>query len=88
METSAEKRLIPDERGRITLGKSATGVSSYRATFNQDGTITLTPMAEVPARELWLWKNEEALASVQRGLAQAGRGEVTPLDLSTLPDDE
>lgn len=70
------------------MGRAAAGVSSYRAAYNEDGTITLTPMAEVPAQEVWLWRNQQALDSVRRGLAEAGRGEVTPLDLSALPDDE
>jgi hypothetical protein len=84
---STTKKLVPDDRGRITLGKPKTAVSSYQATFNADGSILLVPMAEIPARELWLWSNEQALASVQRGLAQAGRGETTLLDLSDLADD-
>lgn len=40
------------------------------------------------AYEKWLWDNEEAQASVKRGLAQAARGETSVLDLSELPDDE
>jgi hypothetical protein len=85
---AAIKKLIPDDRGRITIGRPTTPVSSYQATFHADGSILLVPMAEIPARELWLWNNKEALESVQRGLAQAGRGETTPLDLAELPDDE
>ncbi len=87
-DQESPKRLIPDERGRITLGKIAEGVSSYKLSRHKDGSLTLTPMAEIPARELWLWKNEGALASVLRGLEQAKRGEIEPLDLSTLPDDD
>lgn len=83
------KRLVPDDRGRITLGKAATGVSSYRASFNSDGTILLAPMKEIPAREAWLWENEHALASVQRGLAPAAPNKPRQaLDLSKLPPDD
>lgn len=88
MQAPSVKKLVPDERGRISLGKRPAEVSSYEATFNSDGTILLKPMAEIPARELWLWKNKKALESVQRGIAQAGRGETTVLDLSTLADDD
>lgn len=81
-----EKRLTPDDRGRITIGK-AEGVVSYRAVYHQDGSITLTPMGEVPARELWLWQNKEALASVQRGLAAPDPARPRKaLDLAALPD--
>jgi hypothetical protein len=45
-------------------------------------------MAELPARELWLWKDKTALAKVREGLAQSARREVVPLDRSTLPKDD
>jgi hypothetical protein len=83
-----EKKLIPDDRGRITLGEVARGVSSYSANIAPDGTITLTPMVEIPARERWLWENKEALAMVRRGLEQSAAGEIAPLDMSLLADDE
>jgi hypothetical protein len=85
---STIKKLVPDDRGRITIGRPTTTVSSYQATFNADGSILLVPMAEIPAREVWLWNNKDALESVQRGLAQAGRGETTVFNLSELPDNE
>lgn len=84
----AQKKLVPDERGRVTLGEAAKGVSSYQASFAPDGTVTLTPMMEIPARERWLWENKKAMAKVRRGLEQSGRGETTPLDLAELPSDD
>ena len=83
-----EKKLIPDDRGRITLGEAARGVSSYMATFAPDGTVTLTPMVEIPARERWLWDNKEAMGAVKRGLSQSAARKTKPLDLSTLADDD
>lgn len=82
------KRLVPDERGRVTIGKVAGSVSSYQATYQEDGTIVLKPMAEIPAKEVWLWNNEGALASVRRGLEQSAAGRVKPLDLASLPADD
>jgi hypothetical protein len=67
-------RLRPDSKGRITLGKLAEGVSSYRARREADGKIVLEPFIEIPAEERWLWENKEALASVRRGLADSKAG--------------
>ncbi len=33
-------------------------------------------MAEIPARELWLYKNPQALKDVQEGLQQSKEGKV------------
>jgi hypothetical protein len=70
-------RLRPDSKGRITLGKLAEGVSSYRARRQVDGKIVLEPFVEVPADERWLHENKEALASVRKGLADAKAGRLT-----------
>ena len=81
-ETSAEKgsyRLRPDAKGRITLGKLAEGVSSYRARRQKDGKIVLEPFVEIPAEERWLWENKEALESVRRGIADAKAGRLVSL---------
>ena len=67
-------RLRPDAKGRITLGKLAEGVSSYRARRQKDGKIVLEPFMEIPAEERWLWENKEALASLKRGIADARAG--------------
>jgi len=66
--------IRPDSKGRITLGTLAKGVSSFRATVDAAGRIILEPFAEIPAREKWLFDNQEALAAVQEGLSQAAAG--------------
>ena len=76
MET---KSLRPDAKGRIALGELAEGVSSFRVAKREDGVLELHPFTEIPAREAWLFKNQAALASVRRGLEQAGRGELVEL---------
>jgi len=63
-----------DNAGRLSLGKERAG-EQYEVNEKSDGTIVLTPVAVIPKRELWLWKNPEALASVKRGLEQSARGE-------------
>ena len=67
----------PDAKGRITLGALAKGVDNFLLTQEKDGTITLEPMVSIPARELWLFKNPKALASVKRGLEDVAAGRVT-----------
>ncbi len=74
-------RLRPDSKGRITLGKLAEGVSSYRARREKDGRIILEPFVEIPADEQWLQKNQEAMASVRRGIADARAGRVSKMSL-------
>jgi hypothetical protein len=64
----------PDSRGRFSIGAIAKS-KTYRVQVNEAGQILLDPVVAVPERELWLWQNPEAIASVQRGIEQAGRGE-------------
>ena len=73
------QQLRPDSKGRITLGKLAQGVSSFRARRMDDGNIILEPFTEVPAREAWLFQNNAALGAVKSGLAQAAEGMTRPL---------
>jgi hypothetical protein len=65
----------PDSRGRLSIGAVAKG-KSYRVMVNNDGQILLDPVVAIPERELWLWQNPEAIASVQRGIQQAADGEL------------
>ncbi len=65
--------LTLDSKNRITLTKLLPndGISSFRA-YSQDYKIILEPMVEIPAKEIWLYKNKSALNKVQKGLSQKG----------------
>ncbi len=76
-----------DPSGRISIGKARAG-SLYDVAFEEDGRVVLTPMVAIPERELWLHKNPEARAMVERGLAEMARGETVAVDLSAFPVDE
>lgn len=77
-----------DSAGRLSLGRGRAG-EQYKVDEANDGTITLTPMATIPKRELWLWQNAEALAAVREGLEQSANGEGRDLgDFSQYADDE
>jgi len=65
-----------DGRGRVTIGQDVMGDTQYRALMNEIGQIILDPVVTVPAREFWLFKNQQALASVVRGVQQAQKGEL------------
>jgi hypothetical protein len=67
----------PDSKGRIALGAYAKGVSSYRVHAEKDGRLILEPYKEVPAREAWLYKNNKALAMVEKGLKDAKEGKTS-----------
>ena len=72
-----EIRLTLDTRKRISLAKLLPDyeVSSFRA-YTDGDKIVLEPMAEIPAHELWLYKNPEALNAVKEGLQQSKEGKV------------
>lgn len=69
-----ELNLSLDSKNRISLSKllKFKGVSSVKASVLENGDILLKPMTSIPARELWLYENKEALESVRRGLSQEG----------------
>ena len=72
-----EIRLTLDARKRINLAKLLPDyeVCSFRA-YTEGDKIILEPMAEIPAHELWLYKNPQALKDVQEGLQQSKEGKV------------
>ena len=78
-KTKGAYRVRPDSKGRITLGKLAEGVSSYRVKRQKDGKIVLEPFMEIPADERWLWENKEALESVMQGIEDARAGRLTKM---------
>ena len=85
----AFKKLKLDDKKRVSLGKlgleeNITGFNAYQ----EDGRIILEPTVDIPARELWLYRNPEALEKVERGLKQAAEGKTKPLDPSLLADDD
>ncbi len=77
MADTTEITLRPDSKGRITLGKLAEGVSSFRVHRQSDGKVVLEPFAEIPLRERWLYKNPEAMAMVEEGLRDSAAGRVS-----------
>lgn len=69
-----EKYLKPDSKGRIQLGRRAKNIVRYQIIEESDGRIVLLPEIAIPANEVWLYKNKEALEAVKEGLEQSASG--------------
>jgi len=75
----------PDSRRRVNLPKYLVGEGiTYHIYSNSMGQIILDPQVTIPASELWLFQDANALASVKRGLTDAAEGKVSKINLDTL----
>jgi hypothetical protein len=75
-----------DSRGRVVIGdpKRQNKPDAYREYVGEHGEILLVPVKEISERELWLWQNPQAMASVRLGLAQSSQGQTTVFDMTKL----
>ena len=64
----------PDAKKRISLGDALGNFTTYNIYRNALGQLVLDPVKAVPASEMWLYENAEALASVKRGLRESAEG--------------
>ncbi len=87
---SSLKKLAVGDKGRITLGALAKGASSFEVEELTNGNLLLKPLIEVPAQEVWLFRNKKALESVKRGLADSAAGKTNdaPEDFSEYVDQD
>ena len=71
-----------DSKGRVTLGAHFAN-RAVIIEHRSDDEVIVRLARVIPEREVWLYENPKALASVRRGLNQARRGNVTknPPDL-------
>ena len=63
----------PDAQGRIAIGKEHVN-ETYAVDRQPNGDILLRPVVVIHKEESWLFSNQEALASVKRGLRDASEG--------------
>ena len=75
-----------DDRNRLTLGDLFRGYKRVRLYKNERGELLLQPTVEIPASELWLFQNREALKAVQTGLKDASEGKIVKVDLDRLQE--
>ncbi|MCF8083656.1 MAG: hypothetical protein K9M96_11205 [Deltaproteobacteria bacterium] len=73
-----------DDRNRITLGDLLNGHKRVRLYRNDRGEVLLQPTVEIPASELWLFQNKEALDAIQQGLKDASLSKIQKVDPDKL----
>ena len=64
----------PDAKKRLSLGEALRGATAYNIYRNPLGQLILDPVKTVPASEMWLYENPQALASVKQGLRESAEG--------------
>ncbi len=65
-----------DSKGRVAVGAEHAH-KQFFISHRDDSVIQLIPAETVLAREAWLFKDPEALASVMKGLEQARSGQLS-----------
>lgn len=71
------KKIQPDTKGRIALGKYSKNVDLFSMEINDQGQIILTPHAAIPISNNWLSDNNKK--EVLQGIKEAGKNEVHDL---------
>ena len=75
----------PDNKKRVVLPKSLVQEDTiYHIYHTGMGQILLDPQVTIPASELWLFQNADAIASIKRGFVDAAEGRVSRINLDTL----
>jgi hypothetical protein len=64
----------PDAKRRLSLGAASGDATAYNVYRNVLGQIILDPVKAIPASEIWLYANKQALASVKQGLRGSAEG--------------
>ncbi len=60
----------PDAKKRLSLGEAVGEATAFNIYRNSFGQLILDPVKTIPASEMWLYENEQALASVKKGLRE------------------
>jgi hypothetical protein len=80
---------LVDSKGRLALGSQYAGCMMI-VIDDDPNQIILKPAVAVPAQEAWLYKNQQALALVRKGLEEARAGQFSknpPIIAADAEDD-
>ncbi len=64
----------PDAKKRLSLGEAIRDAKAFNIYRNPLGQLILDPVKAIPASEMWLYENAQALASVKQGLRESAKG--------------
>ena len=64
----------PDAKKRLSLGEALGDATAFNIYRNPLGQLILDPVKTIPASEMWLYENAQALASVKQGLRESAEG--------------
>jgi hypothetical protein len=64
----------PDGKKRLSLGAALSDATAFNIYRNPLGQLILDPVKAIPASEMWLYENRQALASVKQGLRESAEG--------------
>ena len=79
------RNVKPDSKKRVVLpGALIRDDIVFNIYCNSLGQILLDPQVLIPASEVWLFQNPEAIASIERGIEDAKAGRVSKVDLNDL----
>jgi hypothetical protein len=73
--TMIAESVKPDAKKRVVLPKAPAGIT-YQVFQNRLGQIILDPQVSIPASEAWLFEDKDALAAVDRGMAESNAGQL------------
>lgn len=81
-----KNKVQMDNKYRVCLGNFLSEeergeLSAFRVSRQADGRIILDPLVEIPAREHWIYKKPEVLASLMRGIEDAKEERLVELDV-------
>ena len=75
--TRVDGSVKPDAKRRVVLPNILVQEDMiYHIYYNSVGQILLDPQVTIPASELWLFQNKDALTSVDRGIVESTEGQV------------
>jgi hypothetical protein len=73
------KKIQPDTKGRIALGKYSKNVDLFSMEINEEGQIILTPHVAIPISNNWLDDTPKEKEKVLQGIKEAGENKVHDL---------